>query len=87
MPALTCRRYPERRGCWHVYYGDVQIGTIARILHWLACGRDDDGPVLSGRDEHRAASLPRPEQARACRSQGTGYANCGWFWASVTPPV
>jgi hypothetical protein len=30
MPALTRRRYPERPDCWHVYYGDVQIGTIAR---------------------------------------------------------
>jgi hypothetical protein len=24
------RRYPERQDCWHVYYGDVQVGTIAR---------------------------------------------------------
>jgi hypothetical protein len=30
MPALTRRRYPERRDCWHVYYGDVHVGTIAR---------------------------------------------------------
>jgi hypothetical protein len=30
MPELTRRRYPERPDCWHVYYGDVQIGTIAR---------------------------------------------------------
>jgi hypothetical protein len=29
MPALARRRYPERPDCWHVYYGDVQIGTIA----------------------------------------------------------
>jgi hypothetical protein len=29
MPALTHRRYPERQDCWHVYYGDVHIGTIA----------------------------------------------------------
>jgi hypothetical protein len=29
MPALTRRRYPERQDCWHVYYGDVQVGTIA----------------------------------------------------------
>jgi hypothetical protein len=29
MPALTRRRYPERRDCWHVYYGDVKVGTIA----------------------------------------------------------
>jgi hypothetical protein len=30
MLALTRRRYPERQDCWHVYYGDVHAGTIAR---------------------------------------------------------
>jgi hypothetical protein len=30
MPVLTRRRYPERPDCWHVYYGDGQVGTIAR---------------------------------------------------------
>jgi hypothetical protein len=30
MPELTRRRYPERQDCWHVYYGDVHVGTIAR---------------------------------------------------------
>lgn len=30
MPELTRRRYPERQDCWHVYYGDVCVGTIAR---------------------------------------------------------
>src|SRR5882757_10053439 len=30
MPALTRRRYPERQDCWHVYFGDVHVGTIAR---------------------------------------------------------
>ena len=29
MPALTRRRYPERPDCWHVYYVDVHVGTIA----------------------------------------------------------
>ena len=29
MPTLTRRRYPERHDCWHVYYGDVHVGTIA----------------------------------------------------------
>jgi hypothetical protein len=29
MPVLT-RRYPERPDCFHVYYGDVHVGTIAR---------------------------------------------------------
>jgi hypothetical protein len=26
---LTRRRNPDRPDCWHVYYGDVQAGTIA----------------------------------------------------------
>ena len=26
---LTRRRYPERRDCWHVYFGDVRVGTIS----------------------------------------------------------
>jgi hypothetical protein len=30
MPKLTRRRYPERHDCWHVYFGDVHVGTIAR---------------------------------------------------------
>jgi hypothetical protein len=30
MPALTRRQYPERQDCWHVYFGDVHVGTIAR---------------------------------------------------------
>jgi hypothetical protein len=30
MPTLTRRRYPERPDCWHVDYGDVRVGTIAR---------------------------------------------------------
>jgi hypothetical protein len=29
MPALTRRAHPERSDCWHVYYGDLQVGTIA----------------------------------------------------------
>jgi hypothetical protein len=29
MPALTRRRFSEtREECWHVYYGDVHVGTI-----------------------------------------------------------
>jgi hypothetical protein len=30
MPALTRRRYPEaREECWHIYFDDVHVGTIA----------------------------------------------------------
>jgi hypothetical protein len=30
MPELARRRYSERPDCWHVFYGDVHVGTIAR---------------------------------------------------------
>jgi hypothetical protein len=29
MPALTRRPHPESSDTWHVFYGDVQVGTIA----------------------------------------------------------
>ena len=29
MPVLTRRRSADRPDCWHIYYGDVQAGTIA----------------------------------------------------------
>jgi hypothetical protein len=29
MPAVTRRRYPERHDCWHGYFGEVHVGTIA----------------------------------------------------------
>jgi hypothetical protein len=29
MLELTRRRNPERSDCWHVFYGDVQVGTTA----------------------------------------------------------
>jgi hypothetical protein len=29
MPELTRRPHPERSDCWHVFCGDVQVGTIA----------------------------------------------------------
>jgi hypothetical protein len=27
---LTRRRYPERQECWHIYFGDVHAGTLAK---------------------------------------------------------
>jgi hypothetical protein len=36
MPQLTRRRSDAREDCWHVYFGDVHVGTIAirsGILH------------------------------------------------------
>ncbi|WMT78749.1 hypothetical protein [Bradyrhizobium sp. Ash2021] len=29
MPALTRRLSKDRADCWHVYFGDVRVGTIA----------------------------------------------------------
>jgi hypothetical protein len=33
MPTLTRRRYPERPDCWHIFYGDVRVGTITRGVY------------------------------------------------------
>jgi hypothetical protein len=30
MPALTRRRSFDQPDCWHVFYGDVQVGSITR---------------------------------------------------------
>jgi hypothetical protein len=66
---LTRRRYPEGHDCWHVYYADVQVGTIARragvpvdVDQWgWICGfypGSEPGEYLSGTgvafDEARA---------------------------------
>jgi HEPN domain len=69
MPALTRRRYPERQDCWHVYFGDVHVGTIARRVgqphdqdpwQWL-CG------FYPGSDpgEQRGGTAVSFDQARA----------------------
>jgi hypothetical protein len=36
MPALTCRRDPDARECWLIYYGDVHVGTIALLRTGMA---------------------------------------------------
>ena len=71
MPALTRRRYPERQDCWHVYYGDVHVGTIARSV-----GNPNAAPQWQWQwrcgfypgnrpGECRAGTAPTFEQARA----------------------
>ena len=68
MPELTRRRYRERQDCWHVYYGDVHVGTIARrvgIPHapWSTMGLDREaGPANSGTE------LPLPSTRRGLTS-------------------
>jgi hypothetical protein len=78
MPALTRRRYPERQDYWHVYFGDVHVGTIASRVgqphdedpwQWL-CGfypGSDPGEQTTG----TAATLSKP--VRILRSNGGGF--------------
>jgi hypothetical protein len=64
MPQLTRRRSTEtREECWHIYYGDVRVGTIAlrsaqparhrsmamglRLLSELPSGRTSDRTTAS----------------------------------------
>jgi hypothetical protein len=70
MPALTRRRDPEaRQETWHVYYGDVRVGTIARSV-----GNPNAAPQWQWRcgfypgsdpGECRAGTVPTFDQARA----------------------
>jgi hypothetical protein len=30
MPDLTRRQSPDRSDCWHIYFGNVHVGTIAK---------------------------------------------------------
>ena len=68
MPKLTRRRYPEQ-DCWHIYFGDPCVGTIARCVgnpeplnayKWL-CG------FYPGSDpgEQTGGTAPTFDQARA----------------------
>lgn len=69
MPALTRRLYPYIADCWHVYYGDVRVGSIA-----LRTGqpRDEDPwewncgfyPGCQP-GEHQAGTAATFDQARA----------------------
>ena len=50
MPALTRRRYTEYRDeCWHIYYGDVHVGTIA-ILTGIPHDEDPWGEFFDSHD-------------------------------------
>src|SRR6266700_8088313 len=69
MPTLTRRRYPERPNCWHIYYGDVHVGTIAERVgnphdtdpwEW-SCGFYPG----SHPGEHRSNTIATFEEARA----------------------
>ena len=62
MLALTRRRYPERQDCWHVYYGDVHVGTIARSV-----GNPNAAPQWQWRCGFYPGS--RPGECRAVEAQ------------------
>ena len=61
MPKLTRRRYPERQDCWHVYFGDVHVGTIARRV---GQPHDQDGWRCNLGDQE-GGTAPTFEEARA----------------------
>jgi hypothetical protein len=79
MPQLTRRRYPERQDCWHVYLGDVHVGTIVRRVgqphdqdawQWL-CGFYPGSNPASRREESRRplSKLAPTSMWRGGRSQ------------------
>jgi hypothetical protein len=54
MPELSRRRYPEARDeCWHVYYGDVHVGTLA-----IRSGNPHDTPAWEWRCGFYPGSQP-----------------------------
>jgi hypothetical protein len=70
MPALTRRRDVEAHDeCWHVYYGDIHAGTIAKRIG-IPPGEDPWGWACgfypgSHPGEHTSGSAPTFERARA----------------------
>jgi hypothetical protein len=83
MPALTRRRSPyAREECWHVYYGDVQAGTIA-IRTGIPHDKDPWGWICGfypgcHPGEHRSGTAATLDQARAAFEQA-------WAVSSVKP--
>jgi hypothetical protein len=66
MPALTRRRDLDAQDeCWHVYYGDVRVGTIAKRIG-IPPGEDPWGwacgfyPGCIRKSGHTARRRPRP---------------------------
>jgi hypothetical protein len=69
MPVLTRRRYPECPDCWHVYYGDVHVGTIAKRAgipnHEVAWGWSCGFYPGCHPGEHRYGTAATFDEARA----------------------
>jgi hypothetical protein len=70
MPALTRRRNLHAQDeCWHVYYGDVRAGTIAKRIG-IPPGEDPWGWSCGfypgcHPGEHTQGAAPTFDQARA----------------------
>jgi hypothetical protein len=80
MPALTRRHHPDRPDCWHVFYDDVHVGTIA-IRAGIPHDEDPWGwscgfyPGSHPRGNVQAA--PRPPSTRpALNSRRRGACSC-----------
>ena len=69
MPTLTRRPHPERSDTWHVYFGDVQVGTIAvqagLPVHAKQWRWDVGFYPVSHRGHFRSGYAASFEQARA----------------------
>jgi hypothetical protein len=57
-PELNRRRYREIHDCWHIYYGDVHVGTIARRV-----GNPHDTDPWEGTAASIRARIPAVEHA------------------------
>jgi hypothetical protein len=74
MTALT-RRHPERTDCWHVYYGDVHVGAIARRT---GCARSTSIRGNGAAASIRAWSRDRADAAPQPISMGTADFEAAW---------
>lgn len=68
MPELTRRPDPHHAGSWYVYYGDVHVGTIAKVVDTsrVASWQWSVGFYPGTRPgEHRDGSASTFDEARA----------------------
>ena len=80
MPTLTRRRYPERPDCWHVYYGDVRVGTIARRV-----GNPFDTDPWEWSCGFYPGSHPREHQSDTAATFEQARADFERAWAAFLP--
>ena len=80
MPTLTRRRYPERPDCWHVYYGDVRVGTIARRV-----GNPFDTDPWEWDCGFYPGSHPREHQSDTAATFDQARADFERAWAAFLP--